>query len=418
MTLGGKLFQGDVGLVRRDDAVPDQTVGWQWQSIGWLGHFDMRARLGSGYRFNLVLRQRLKSFADSRDDLNYGLARGSLGYNPRRGVVSGKVDFKLEQSLFEEKVAVYDSVGQGRGDYRFDSDYAAYFPDATGSFRRLYLPSGKKTPSTRLATGVRLSLNFRRSNRLRLRPFTWRFLGSSDLQSVDSRLSYLLRPSMSEEGLHRARINLRQDLKYSPRDTRRRVNLTSKYRTEVVGRSFQESFERVSFSHAISMEEPLSRSMTCVANVDRHDNAVKSAIASRSRNARGWNLDGGLRWRASRVLELGGDFRTGYDSGWNSFEDFTVFLRGVGLHGLVFRKGGGRIEGSVDYFRVTSAEKMLTSLPPEAARGLQVGNNLRSTLTAVLFFREGVSANANVNYIVDKIHDGLLTVTGEVRASF
>ena len=418
VTLGGKLFQGDVGLVRRDDAAPDQVVGWQWQSTGWLGHLDMRARSTSGYRFNLVLRQRLKSFADSRDDLNYGLARGSLGYNPRRGVVSGKVDFRLEQSLFEEKVAIYDSVGQGRGDYRYDSDYAAYFPDENGSFRRLHLPSGRKTPSTRLATGVRFSLNFRRSDRLRLRPFTWRFLGSSDIQSVDSRLSYLLGPSMSDGGLHRARISLRQDLNYSPREKRRRVRLTSKYRTEVVGKSFQESFERVSLSHTLSVEEPLSSSITGVVKVDRHDNALNSVVTSRSRNARGWTVDGGVRWRSSKVLELGGDFRTGYDSGWNSFEDFTVFLQGVGLHALVFRKGGGRIEGSADYFRVTSSEQMFASLPPEAARGMQVGNNLRSTLTAILSFREGVSASANLNYIVDQIHDGLLTVTGEIRASF
>jgi len=418
VALGGKLFRGDVGLVRRDDVAHATSGEWQWESTGWLGHLDMRARLPSGYRFNLVLRQRLKSFADNRDDLNYGLARGSFGYNPRRSVVSGKLDFKLEQSLFEEKVAVYDLVGEGRGDYRYDSDYAAYFLDTNGNFRLLHLPSGKKTPSTHLATGVRFAFDFRRSDRLRLRPFTWRFLGSSDIQSSDSRFAYMVGPSMSASGLHRARIILRQDLNYAPREKRRRVRLTSNYRTEVVGKSFQESFERVSLSHALSAEEPLLNSITGVVNVDRHDKVLNSAITSRNRNARGWNLDTGLRWRSTEVLELGGDIYLGSDSGSNSFEDFTVFLRGAGMHALFFRKAGGRIEGSADYFRVTSAEQLSASLPPEAVRGMQVGNNLRSSVTALLFFREGISASANFNYIANQIHDGLLTVTGEIRASF
>ena len=78
----------------------------------------------------------------------------------------------------------------------------------------------------------------------------------------------------------------------------------------------------------------------------------------------------------------------------------------------------GRIDGSLGMFNVFQNGETLSSLPPEAARGMQLGLNLRSTVTAVLNLTEELTLNLNTTYLNDAVHQNFLLFSGEVRASF
>ena len=132
----------------------------------------------------------------------------------------------------------------------------------------------------------------------------------------------------------------------------------------------------------------------------------------------GWISETGVRWRRDQALQLGGDLIIGKNIGESASKSHDLTITGVQLETLMFPGPRGRIDGSLGMFNVFQNGETLSSLPPEAARGMQLGLNLRSTVTAVLNLTEELTLNLNTTYLHDAVHQNFLMFTGEVRASF
>jgi hypothetical protein len=116
-------------------------------------------------------------------------------------------------------------------------------------------------------------------------------------------------------------------------------------------------------------------------------------------------------------MEFGITAEYGKDDGENFYETFSVSSTGIKLHSQLFTKKGGRFEASLDYVNVKSPDELISLLPPEAAGGRQIGSSFLANLTGFLIFGENITANAHLSYILDPLHDGILTITGEIRAA-
>ena len=412
-------FQGNLGIIQRNDYRGElSSLDWQNEGKSWLGEIDLKGKPAKGLNTSLVLKQRLKSFNDGRDDLNYSLARGSVKYSPKRGDTRGSFDFRLERNLYEEKIVVYDSVAHGMGQFRFDSATGLYIEDPAGPYVAFHLPSGNRTPATHLVTGIRLSKKFRNSSNALLKDFTWRLLGSSDFTGQEATATAVLAPSISDAGINRSRLTAQTDLRYVPRKTRRRASLKAAAQREVVAQSIQELRDRQKRELTINWEEPLGEPFTLVLDISSHIMDHNSSILSRKRMTEGWFSETGIRWRRDQALQLGGDLIIGRNTGESATRSLDLTITGIQLETLMFPGRRGRIDGSLGMFNVFQNGETLSSLPPEAARGMQLGLNLRSTVTAVLNLTEGLTLNLNTTYLNDAVHQNFLMFSGEVRASF
>ena len=412
-------FQGNLGIIQRNDYRGElSSLDWQNEGKSWLGEIDLKGKPAKGLNTSLVLKQRLKSFNDGRDDLNYSLARGSVKYSPKRGDTRGSFDFRLERNLYEEKIVVYDSVAHGMGQFRFDSATGLYIEDPAGPYVAFHLSSGNRTPATHLVTGIRLSKKFRNSSNALLKDFTWRLLGSSDFTGQEATATAVLAPSISDAGINRSRLTAQTDLRYVPRKTRRRASLKAAAQREVVAQSIQELRDRQKRELTINWEEPLGEPFTLVLDLSSHIMDHNSSILSRKRMTEGWYSETGLRWRRDQALQLGGDLIIGRNTGESATRSLDLTITGIQLETLMFPGRRGRIDGSLGMFNVFQNGETLSSLPPEAARGMQLGLNLRSTVTAVLNLTEGLTLNLNTTYLNDAVHQNFLMFSGEVRASF
>ena len=412
-------FQGNLGIIQRNDYRGElSSLDWQNEGKSWLGEIDLKGKPAKGLNTSLVLKQRLKSFNDGRDDLNYSLARGSVKYSPKRGDTRGSFDFRLERNLYEEKIVVYDSVAHGMGQFRFDSATGLYIEDPAGPYVAFHLPSGNRTPATHLVTGIRLSKKFRNSSNALLKDFTWRLLGSSDFTGQEATATAVLAPSISDAGINRSRLTAQTDLRYVPRKTRRRASLKAAAQREVVAQSIQELRDRQKRELTINWEEPLGEPFTLVLDISSHIMDHNSSILSRKRMTEGWFSETGVRWRRDQALQLGGDLIIGRNTGESATRSLDLTITGIQLETLMFPGRRGRIDGSLGMFNVFQNGETLSSLPPEAARGMQLGLNLRSTITAVLNLTEGLTLNLNTTYLNDAVHQNFLMFSGEVRASF
>ena len=412
-------FQGNLGIIQRNDYRGElSSLDWQNEGKSWLGEIDLKGKPAKGLNTSLVLKQRLKSFNDGRDDLNYSLARGSVKYSPKRGDTRGSFDFRLERNLYEEKIVVYDSVAHGMGQFRFDSATGLYIEDPAGPYVAFHLPSGNRTPATHLVTGIRLSKKFRNSSNALLKDFTWRLLGSSDFTGQEATATAVLAPSISDAGINRSRLTAQTDLRYVPRKTRRRASLKAAAQREVVAQSIQELRDRQKRELTINWEEPLGEPFTLVLDISSHIMDHNSSILSRKRMTEGWFSETGVRWRRDQALQLGGDLIIGRNTGESATRSLDLTITGIQLETLMFPGRRGRIDGSLGMFNVFQNGETLSSLPPEAARGMQLGLNLRSTVTAVLNLTEELTLNLNTTYLNDAVHQNFLMFSGEVRASF
>ncbi len=341
-----------------------------------------------------------------------------MKYSPKRGDTQGSFDFRLERNLYEEKIMVYDSVAYGMGQFRYDSATGLYIEDPAGHYVVFHLPSGIRTPATHLVTGIRLSKKFRNSPNALLKDVTWRFLGSTDFTGQEATATAVLTPSLSGAGINRSRLTAQTDLRYVPRKTRRRVSLKAAGQREVVAQSIQELRDRQKQELTLNWEEPLGELFTLVLDISGHFIDHNSSILSRKRMTEGWISETGVRWRRDQALQLGGDLIIGKNIGESASKSHDLTITGVQLETLMFPGRRGRIDGSLGMFNVFQNGETLSSLPPEAARGMQLGLNLRSTVTAVLNLTEELTLNLNTTYLHDAVHQNFLMFTGEVRASF
>lgn len=408
-----------VGITRREDFSPGPRQNeWDPESGSWLGEAAIKGRWPSGYRIQLLVKEQRKTSYTGGDDITTSLARGSAAYRPRKGIVTGDVDFKLEQTLYEERIAVYDSVGKRMGQYRYDVHYDQYIPDADGDYAVRYLRSGIRTPAKRLVSAVNVAFDFRRGPWALLRPLRWRAHGSSDVTGQVLNRESIVRPSTVTPGLNRAQVRFRQDFHVIPPGSKRRFRLSTRHTAEVTGSQTVDWMERGKDSYEISLEEPISADITGTVRLSGGRTAVASRVEARNRRVTGWSSALGVRWRPSTILESGGDLYLGRDRVAVFDRDFSSRLTGGGWHVLWFPHEGGRIHATVDYFAVATDSPVEMSLPPESSRGLPLGDTYRASLTGLFVLGSTISANINVSYTMDSIHDELFSISGEIRATF
>ncbi len=421
---GGIRFDGNrlntkLGLTRRLDFLSgNETNEWDKTSNSWLGEIEFAGRWRSGFKMKTILKKRVKSYFNGEEDIDYYLARGSVGYTPRAGSIRTNFDFKLEETLFEKKIVVYDSVGSGLGSYRYDPNYDQYFSDVNGDYIAIFLPSGNKVPTSRLSTGLKAFFNFRNTDIPFIRFSTWKIYGATDFNGSNLNGLNVFMPEFLTEGINRSRVSLRNEVTYSPKPVNRRIRFSTNNRREVSRQTVGASLQKNASEYEVEVENPLSNDIIFITSVTTKLHEVKSTVALRERTISGWLLSPGIRWQLSKELEIGGDLFVGKDKGSHMLDPFTVNINGIGVHALWFVRRGGRIESSMEYFDVGTDRNISISLPPEAADGLQIGNTMRLSVSGIITLANNISLTANLSYLNDPLHENFINFSGEVRATF
>ena len=70
--------------------------------------------------------------------------------------------YRLERSVAETKAVIYQSVGPGLGQYRYDPIYETYVPDEAGSFARFVIPAGVLRPVNKVTSRIRSQVDLNR----------------------------------------------------------------------------------------------------------------------------------------------------------------------------------------------------------------------------------------------------------------
>ena len=198
-------------------------------------HLSVGRASPRGSRLSAALSFNRKSHGDERADLSYLL--GDFSLVTRRGERAWWLDarYRLERSIVETKVVLYDSVGAGIGHYRFDPVYRIYVPDEAGDFARFTIPAGVLRPVQRITGRFRIQLDLTRLRLASRRVRTFAearliALGNLAVEAAEHTLALYGRPELSDTAIHDHRIRLQLDLAFQVRSggPRHRLRLTQR----------------------------------------------------------------------------------------------------------------------------------------------------------------------------------------------
>ncbi|RMF07183.1 MAG: hypothetical protein D6762_08060, partial [Candidatus Neomarinimicrobiota bacterium] len=138
----------------------DQRIDWMKDHRSSL---DRRAavswdtRTAKGWTFHTNAWWRTKQFTSGSELLSRaGLAQGS--FSNRRIPVRWDGSLRLEDSRAQYRTVVYDSVGPGLGQYRYDPVLEEYIPDPHGEYIGTVIFTGDRVPVTALTSNQRLEI--------------------------------------------------------------------------------------------------------------------------------------------------------------------------------------------------------------------------------------------------------------------
>ncbi len=134
-----------------------------------LWRFSYAHRVPRGTRLEVSMSLNEKVSSDNPADgegnsqkLSYLMGSLALVHRPVGRPWWVDLRYRLERSVAETKAVIYQSVGPGLGQYRYDPIYETYVPDEAGSFSRFVIPAGVLRPVNKVTSRIRSQVDLNR----------------------------------------------------------------------------------------------------------------------------------------------------------------------------------------------------------------------------------------------------------------
>lgn len=419
LELAGKTGRGSLGIGQRIDRAEIDTSnsGLERISRGYFGSMDLDGRSGSGWNYRLIFRKRIKTEFTEDREFDFELLQTNLSFNNRMQPLRWDMKVKLEETYTESRSTVYDSVGIGLGNYRYDRQFNEYIADPNGGFIAYQVLIGDRHPTTRFDGIQRAQIDFSKTRMKQLKGVTVRLEMRSEYRGSRFNTIRFLKPNLNDLGITRAQWNLYGEFDYRPFRIGRRFRAWNRSIRDLNGLDPRGGDLRRDQEIGLEVNETLMDGFLGIFKWHLKELTVNSAFVNqRNRVVSGDWLEGGLKWHPNQDWQCESTIQLGHSSVDHHEQNYRANAYGIKLDVLRFIGPRGRLQSRLEWFQVGTGG--LTALPPEALNGLAVGRSTKLNLTGQFLLGGNLSINISGNYIADNRYNNLFTFTGEVRAFF
>ena len=414
LQIKNKMTAIETGIDLRKDESFQESLAWKTDSDDFIGFMNYRSESRSGWKQDIIFKKRLKkSFEDNITTSDYSLAKVLLGFKQNHKPIQWEFQAKTEESFFEERAIVYDSVGVGLGQYRYDSIFNTYISDPNGSFIAYTIPTGKRDPNTVIEGSQKFTIDlgkisgfpnimFRGNNRL-------------DYRGSGTEIRKLIQPNITDSLSTRSRLISRLEMIYFGKNRFRSWidNHQALNGLDPRGNDLDHSNEV-----GLEIDQALSKLITIKNSGKFRKKSVESTVSTlRNRDVKGWWNEIQLQVKLSESMDFDLGLMGGFDSGKQQGKSFSSQAYGLLLNGRFFFKKTGRFQSQISWVNAVEKDK-LPYLPPEALNGFPVGTSFRSNTRLQYFLNRSVSMIFTLNTIDDGRYNNFITFRGEIRAHF
>jgi len=160
---GQRKLSGRIETYLRDD---QDFEGGKWQPSAASQNYAVSGLLNDWKSFSgrFSYTYRIKEYfgADALPNQEVQLMDIMLKQQPRKLPYACETTMKIEEERMVKKEYQYYYVGEGKGQYSYDSTYSDFVPHANGDYILRILPAAIKEPVTSIRNGLRFQFNGRR----------------------------------------------------------------------------------------------------------------------------------------------------------------------------------------------------------------------------------------------------------------
>lgn len=422
---GGLIFSGQSNSMelgvgqRRDQMDLDTTLaGLETASTAYFGSLNYKLKRTDGLVADVVIQKHLKESKTDGQTVDFELISAHFTYFNRKSPWRIDSKTRLEETYTESRAIVYDSVGVGLGQYRYDPEFNEYISDINGAYIAYTVLTGERNPTTRFEGIERIEFDFNKSGIDFLQGLAASIELNTEYRGLDFNLNRLTAGNLNDEDIIRARLNRRTEVVYRPAKRKYQFRIWDRNQRDLNGLDPRGMDLKLEFETGGDLAYVLNRELQISGSGYLHTSEINSTVSDlRDRNVDGYWISTGGKLKVERTWQLETLFNFGNDAGEHVAEEFDAQAFGVEINVLRFLGRKGRLRSQINWYNV-EAGTAISSLPPEALQGLAIGQSFRASLSGQIMLGPNLNLNINGSYLNDSRYDNFITVNGEIRAFF
>ncbi len=363
---------------------------------------------------NLTLNHRSKTYVNNNQSLRYLLGRVKISFRKEDSPFEYDMNTSSERKLNETYSVVYDSIGPGLGNYRYDSTFNTYIEDPNGEYISYNIFSGSKDEMTSINGYQRIMYDLIRGNRninLKFRLETiFNYGGKAFI------VNSLLNPKLDDTSLYRSYIQNLIDFDWRFIKSKDRLRIYHSYSHDFQGYdprgSELSNISKSGFDYMIGLDNLNILKLEVYTHIKEVLSGF-SIIRDRKINGNWYKV--GLLLENISIIESEISIQYGYDKGSYYQNNFNASGYGINYDGRIFLKGNGSIYASFSW-QENKEISNLSILPPEALNGFSIGKNLNTSMRINYLFNKTISLSFSINHIYNQRYNNMTSFLGEFRA--
>ena len=393
------------------------TAGLELSSEGVFGSLDIKGNTINGWTQEITVRRRIKNDILNNNDYNFTLARLRSSFRQPTHPVRWDMKATIEETFTEMRALVYDSVGVGLGDFRYDAEFNEYISDPNGEYIAYMIFTGDRHPTTKLDGLQLFEIDFSKTNNKSLKNFSLRSELRSTIEGHVWSANSFINPDLGDTAISRSKWSLRNELVYKPLKMKKMIKVWHKKFRNLDGLDSRGQDLKQNDEAGVEYKKTVFDNFIMEYRWKYHNDKIESTISElRERSVSGHWIEGTAKFRVDQwQFDMG--LKYGIDHGFMRDQEFAADAVGLSVNVLKFIGTRGRIQSRFEWYN-TEVSDRLDYLPPEALNGLALWHTLRSNIQGQWMIGRGFSLNLSMNYISDQRYDNFLTFNGEVRAYF
>ena len=372
----------------------------------------------SGWNGIIHLINRQVDSETENPNTDYVLGDVRIRYNRRLSPIKWEGFFRVEESLTESKTVVYDSIGSGLGNYRYDPEYDSYFEDPNGAFIAYTVPTGNRNPSTHFTSSQMWNIRFSKKRNPIFRFGKVRIISQMNFRGKGLRLKKLVNFDINDSETQLAKWSLKSEYIYRPSGHVSKGKLWYFYQQSLNGLNIRGTRIQKNNNLGLELKKPINKNYQIVHNSTiKQTEVVSQYNTADNRTIMSVWAENGVNALISNAHHLSILATMGMANGEHGEIIYTSDATGVKAGSTIFFGKKSRGEFSMEWTRVTISDPSV-GLPPEAFHGLSEGISFRCGGFGRFALGQNIYMQIDVNLINNKRYNNLVNVNMEIRSHF
>ena len=402
-----------------------RRLDWTWQdslytaaATDWITALDWQTQIKRSWRVSLNGNHRRKTDAKSGSHFQSTMGQLQLNYrNPQRTVL-WNWSSRLEESQDQIQAVVYDSVGPGLGQYRYDPVYEEYVADPNGAYIGTLVFTGERQPATFMDLKQRLEFRNFLKKAMALESSRLTFDAAGQFQGLGLSLVRWFNPDLNGQNTRIAKGAVSQDWDMYFKRHPIRLREWSRNSQDFEGLDPRGNDLKRDSELGIESQVSLSKNRKLTAKLSKDHSKTRSTVTSlRNRSSGSLWAEPGIKVSVPGKIRIDTGLKYAQGDGTQIQGRYSVTGKGIWLDGSVFIGKDHRIQIHADWFDSHSPNPV-SDLPPEALKGYALGRSFRTQVQSVWMLGGNFHLNLSLNYMNDVHYKNFVQFSGEIRAYF